>query len=254
MIWQLAWREFRLILSSPLSWLLLAVSQAVVGWWFLLLVEQYRTRYEALVIQVNSPMGVNDLVVMPYFGSVLLLAMLLLAAALMAMRLVAEERRSGSIQLLFAAPLGMTELVLGKYLAGLAFLVLVLLPWVLMPLALEPATVLDRGRLAAAGLGLFLLAALLVAVAIFASCMTRQPPLAAVITVAIGLLLLGINAGAVVVADHRDPILSYVSALTHYQPLVQGLVGTANLAYFLLLGAGFLFFAVRRLDALRLQA
>ncbi len=254
MIWQLAWREFRLILASPSSWLLLAVAQAGVGWWFLLLVEQYRTRYEPLVIQVNSPMGVNDLVIMPYFGSVLLLGLLLLAAALMAMRLVAEERRSGSIQLLFAAPVRMTELVLAKYLAGLGFLILVALPWVLMPLALEPATVLDRGRLLSSGLGLLLLSALLVAVAVYASCLSRQPPIAALLTMAIGLLLMGINAGAVVVADHSDPVLGYVSVLTHYQPLVQGLVNSANLAYFLLFSAGFLFFAVRRLDSLRLQA
>ncbi|MCC5860043.1 MAG: ABC transporter permease subunit [Ectothiorhodospiraceae bacterium] len=254
MILRLAWRELRQILLSPLSWIVLGVSQLVTGWWFLLLVEQYRTRYEAVVVQVNSPMGVNDLVVLPFFGSVLLLAMLLLGAALLAMRLMADERRSGSIQLLFSAPLRMSELVLGRYLAGFAFLVLLAIPWMLMPLSLEAGTVLDRGRLLSACLGLVLLAALLAAVAMYASCISRQPPLAALLTTVIGMVLLGIDAGARFMGGYPDALLAYLSALSHYEPLVQGVVGTGSLAYFLLFTTGFLVFSVRRLDALRMQA
>lgn len=253
MIPRLAWRELRLILLSPLAWLVMAASQLVTGWWFLLLVEQYRTRYEPVVVQVNSPMGVNDLVVLPFFGSVLLLAMLLLGAALMAMRLVAEERRSGSIQLLFAAPLRMSELVLGRYLAAFAFLVLLAVPWVLMPLSLEAGTVLDLGRLLSAGLGLVLLAGLFSAVAMYASCLSRQPAMAALLTVVFGLVLLGIDAGARFMGGYPDAVLAWLSALSHYEPLVQGVVASSSLAYFILLAAAFLIFSVRRLDALRLQ-
>ncbi len=253
MILRLDWREFRLIVLSPLAWLLMAASQLVTAWWFLLLVEQYRTRYEPVVVQVNSPMGVNDLVVLPFFGSVLLLAMLLLGAALMAMRLLAEERRSGGIQLLFAAPLRMTELVLGRYLAGLGFLLLLALPWLVMPLSLELGTVVDRGRLLSSGLGLVLLAALFAAIAMYASSLSAQPTVAALVTVVIGLMLLGVDAGARFMGDYPDAVLAWFSALNHYEPLVQGVVSTSNIAYFLLLSAGFLVFSVRRLDALRMQ-
>ncbi len=253
MIFRLAWRELRLILLSPLAWLLLAGSQLVTGWWFLLLVEQYRTRYEPVVVQVNSPMGVNDLVVLPFFGSVLLLAMLLLGAALMAMRLLAEERRSGSIQLLFAAPLHMSELVVGRYLAACVFLFVLTLPWLLMPLSLELGTVLDLGRVLSSALGLLLLACLFAAVAMYASSLSAQPTVAALLTVVICLVLLGIDAGARFMGGYPDAVLAWLSALNHYESLVQGIVSSSNVAYFLLLSAGFLVFSVRRLDALRLQ-
>ena len=254
MIAAIAWREFRLILLSPMAWVVLALGQGVMAWWFLLMVEQYRTHYEALVVRVNSPMGVNDLVLLPYFGSALLVGMLLLGMALMAMRLVAEEWRSGSLQLLYAAPVSMLEIAVGKYLAALGFLLLLVLPWVLMPLVLQQATVLDLGRLATAGIGVMMLAATLAAIALFASCLSMQPGLAAAISVGTALLLLGINTGVDAVAGRDDPLADYLAVLTHYQPMVQGVLRSVDLAYFGLLVTGFVGFSVRRLEVLRLQA
>ncbi len=250
----IAWRELRQILASPLAWIVMALAQGAAAWWFLLLVEQYRTHYEPLVVRVNSPMGVNDLVLQPFFGSALLIGMLLLGMALMAMRLVADERRTGSLQLLYAAPVAMHQIAAGKYLAALAFLTLLLLPWVLMPLTLHGATVLDFARLGTAFLALFLLAAVFAGIALFASTLSIQPGLAAAVAVAVALLLLGLNSGVDAIAGRDDPLADYLALLSHYQPLVQGMVSSMDIAYFLLLTVGFFGFAVHRLEILRLQA
>jgi ABC-2 type transport system permease protein len=254
MIGAIAWREFRQIMAAPMAWVVLGLAQAAAAWWFLLLVEQYRTRYESLVVRVNSPMGVNDLVLLPFFGSALLIGMLLLGMALMAMRLVAEERRSGSLQLLYASPVSMVQIALGKYFAALGFLLVLVLPWVLMPLVLQQATVLDFGRLASAGLGLTMLAAVFAAVALFASSVSLQPGLAAALSVAIAVALMGINSGVDAIAGQQDPLADHLSLLTHYEPLVQGVVSTVNLGFFTLVVIAFVGLAVRRLDVLRLQA
>jgi len=253
---RLAARELRLILLSPMAWLVLGITQLAGAWWFLLLVEQYRTYYEPLVIRANSPMGVNDLVVLPFFGSMLLLGALLLGAAVMAMRLLAEERRSGSLQLLYSSPLSMLDIVLGKYLAGFAFVALLALPWLLMPLSLGMATALDFGRLLSSFMGVLLLGGVLSAVALYASSLTLQPAIAAALTVGISVALMGLNTGtqALIEEGGQDALASYLGLLSHYEPLVQGLVSSTDIVYFLLLIVGFLGFTVRRLDALRMQS
>ncbi|QIT56837.1 ABC transporter permease subunit [Aquisalimonas sp. 2447] len=250
MTFSLAARELRMLFASPLPWIVLAVSQAVSAWWFLSLVEQFQAHYQPMLVRTNSPMGVTDLVLMPFFGSVVVLGMLLLAAALLAMRLLAEERRSGGLRLLYSSPISVTEMVLGKYLAALAFLLVLVATWLLMPLALMLGTELDLGRLAAAGLALLLLAATMASVALFASSITIQPPVAVVLTAGIMLALLGINA----VVDGDDPLTGYLALLPHYETLVQGRVVSTDIVYFLVLVTGFLGFTIKRLDGLRLQA
>lgn len=246
----LALRELRLLFTSPLPWIVLAVSQAVSAWWFLSLVEQFQTHYQPIVVRTNSPMGVTDLVLLPFFGSVVVLGMLLLAAALLAMRLLAEERRSGGLRLLYSSPLTVTEIVLGKYLAAMVFLLVLVLAWLAMPLSLLMGTELDLGRLAAGGLALVLLAASMASVALFASSITVQPPVAVVLTVGIMLALLGVDA----VVDGKDPLTAYLALLPHYETLVQGRVVSTDVVYFLLIVAGFIGFTIKRLDGLRLQA
>ena len=254
MVLRIAARELRLVLLSPMAWLVFAITQVMAAWWFLLLVEQYRSHYEPLVVRANSPMGLNDLVILPFFGSMLLLGALLLGAALMAMRMLAEERRSGSLQLLYSSPVRMLDIALGKYLAAFGFIVLLALPWLLMPASLAGATVLDVGRLLSAFLGVLLLGAALCSVAVFASSLTAQPAVAAALTVGIGVVLMGVNTGSGAITGQEDAVTDYLALLTHYEPMVQGVVRSSDVIYFLLLVIGFIGFTVRRLDALRLQS
>ena len=250
MITGLAGRELRLLFLSPLPWILLALGQLVSAWWFLSLVDQFQTTYQAELVQNNIPMGVTDLVLMPFFGSEVVLGMLLMAAALLAMRLVAEERRSGTIRLLYASPVSVTEIVLGKYFAAVAFLLLMMVSWLLMPAALLLGTEIDLGRLASAGLGLLLLGLAMAGMALLASTLTAQPAVAVALTVTAVLALRGID----IATDWNDPVTGYLALLPHYEALVQGQVVSVDIIYFLLLTAACLGFSIKRLDALRLQA
>lgn len=243
----LAGRELRLLFTSPLPWVLLALGQGVGGWWFLTLVERYQTDYQPVLAQTDTPLGVTDLVLLPFFGSYVLLAVLLLAAALLAMRLLAEEWRGSGWQLLYSAPLRITELVLGKYLAGLAFLAVMVLSWLLMPLALGFGSAVDLGRLAATGMALMLVAAAMAGAALFASSLVAQPAVAVALTAAILLALLGLETAI----GGNDVVTAYLALLPHYEALVRGPVVSVDAVYFLLLVAGFLAFAIKRLDAVR---
>jgi ABC-2 type transport system permease protein len=240
----IAARELRSLFVSPLAWVVLAVFQVLLAWLFLLRVEEFLTLQSRLSALEGAP-GITDLVVAPHLESAAVVAMLLMP--LLWMRLLAEEQRQGTLVLLFSAPIGLARIVLGKYLALLAVLGLLRLLALLMPLSLLLGGGLDLGKLAAGTLGLLLTLGALGAATLFAGSLTAQPAAAA--GAAYGLLLflwLARLAGS-----GEANLLAWVSPAQHLAPLLQGLVRSADLGYFVLVILGFLALTIRRLDGLR---
>ena len=120
MIRLIAAREWRGLFLSPLAWTLLAVTQALLAWIFIILVNDFQNAQGRLAGLEHVPAGVTDLVVAPLFR-VTAWALLLLTP-LLTMRLFSEERRTGTLDLLLSAPVSASQIVLGKYLGVLAFL------------------------------------------------------------------------------------------------------------------------------------
>ena len=177
---------------------------------------------------------------------------LLLITPLVTMRVLSEERRSGTISLLFSAPLSMTEIVIGQYLGVLSFFLILLALLALMPLSLLAGSELDMSKLAAGLLGLVLVVAAFTAIGVYMSALTEQPTVAAVTTFGLLLLLWIIDWAGNSQMDESNA-LAYLSLLRHYEPLLKGLFSSADVAYYLLIIALFLGFSIRRLDATRLQ-
>ncbi|MCB0074408.1 MAG: ABC transporter permease subunit, partial [Caldilineaceae bacterium] len=119
MIFAITARELRGFFLSPLAWTLLAVVQGLLAWIFLVLVDDFRDLQGRLAALDNAP-GVTDLVAAPLFR--VAAWMLLLLVPLLTMRLLSEERRTGTLDLLLSAPVGSAAIVLGKYLGAMLFL------------------------------------------------------------------------------------------------------------------------------------
>lgn len=249
MIRVIAAHELRGLFLSPLAWMLLAVTQALLAWLFIILVRDFQNAQGRLTGLENAP-GVTDLVVAPLF-QVTAWALLWLAP-LVTMRLFSEEQRTGTLDLLRSAPVSASQIVLGKYLGALLFLLSAVALVTLMPLALLAGATLDSGRLLAGVLGLSLLAASCAAAGLYLSSLTTQPLLAA--TATFGLLLAfwmvdaaGAGQGA------SSPIFTYLSLPRHHDALLRGLVRSEDVAYYLLFSGVFLGLTIRRLDNLRLR-
>lgn len=183
-------------------------------------------------------------------GALALLSLIYLP--LLAMNLLAEERRAGTLELLMTSPVGDGRLVLGKWLAAqlhfLLLLVLALLPKLLLMRYGEPAWTTLLVGLAGIGLmgGAFLALALLV------GSLTRSPLVAAGGGFALLLLLWMLGSYARPGASgFPGGLLQSLSALGHLSPLFAGLVDTADLAYFLVVTALGLELARRSLQGLR---
>ena len=252
MILTIAQRELKALFLSPLAWAILAVVQFIMGYIFLAHLELFVTQVQPRLVGLEGAPGVTDIVVAPLFNNAAII--LLLVVPMLTMRLVSEENRSGTLSLLFSAPLSMTEIILGKYLGLLAFLGVMLLMIALMPLSLLSGGALDLGKLASGVMGLGLLLAAFAAAGLFISTLTDQPVVAAVSTFGLLLLLWIIDwAGGAGAEDEMSGIFDYLSLLRHHETLLKGLFNSADIAYFLLFIFTFLVLSIRRLDSYRLQ-
>src|SRR5688572_2847784 len=119
MIFTIAGKELKTLFASPLAWVVLCVAQIAIGYAFLRRLDDFMQLQPQLASLANPP-GATELVAAPVFAIVATL--LLFAVPVLAMRLIAEERRNQTMVLLMSAPVSMTEIVLGKFFGLLAFL------------------------------------------------------------------------------------------------------------------------------------
>ncbi len=249
MIFTIASRELRSLFFSPLAWVMLAIVQLLMSYFFLIYIERYTQMQSSLAQMANAP-GVTEVIVAPFFDTVSVI--LLLVMPIITMRLLSEEYRNQTLPLLFSAPVSMTEIVLGKYCGILCFLGLMVLLLCAMPLSLALGTTLDAGLLLANIIGLLLLVAAFAAVGLYISALTAQPTIAAVGTFGALLLLWIIDAAATTGSDGTS-VLTYLSILKHYQSFLRGVFNSTDALYYLLFIATFIVLGIRRLDSHRLQ-
>ena len=246
MIFSIALRELRSMFLSPLAWTVLAVTQLVLAWSFFTQIDFFFGIQSQLATVPNAP-GVTDLVVMPTFEIASII--LLMVTPLLTMRLISEERRNGSIALLLSSPLSMTQIVLGKFIGIVLFMLIFIIMLSLMPLSLLMGTELDLGKLAAGMFALMLLLSAFSAAGLYLSSLTNNPVVAAISSFGLLLLLWIISSNA----GDTSNTLSQLSLLSHFAPMLRGLINTADVAYFILFIATFLLLTIRQMDSQRLQ-
>jgi ABC-2 type transport system permease protein len=245
----IAARELRSLFLSPLSWTVLAITQAFVAYAFLVKLELFLQLKPHLPGLPGAP-GLTAIVVAPALKAAGMV--MLLAAPLVTMRLVSEERRSGTLTLLLSAPVSMTDIVLGKFLGVMGFFGIVVLVILPTPLSLLAGGTLDFGLLASGLLGLMLLMTSFAAVGLFMSTLTSHPAVAAISTFGVLLALWNMDWAGTGAAEGVRPLFSYIAVTSHFNAMLQGVVDSADLVYYLLVVITFLVLAIRRMDGVRL--
>jgi gliding motility-associated transport system permease protein len=250
MILQIALRELRSLFLSPLAWIILGVIQAIMAWKFLGFIDTF-FELQAELIKIKNAPGVTDLVVAPLFDFSKIL--LLIICPLITMRLLSEEKQSGSLKLLLSSPISMTEIILGKYLGALIFFSIIIILIGIMPLTLLAATNLDMGKFASGMLGQFLSIAAFISLGLYMSSLSRQPVNAAAGTYGLLILFMIINIAGNATTQ-GDNLFNTVSITYHSVQMLRGIVNTADIAYFVLFSLGFILLSIRQLDSQRLQS
>lgn len=244
----IAARELRSLFLSPLAWTLLAILQLILSYLFINQVEKFASLQPRLLALEQAP-GLTEAVVPALFGNAGI--MLLLAAPLLTMRCICEERRNKTLPLLLSAPVSLADIVLGKFLGVFGLLLLVVVLVALMPLSLLAGGTLDFGRLFANVLALSLLAAAFTSAGLYMSCVSPHPAVAALSAFGVLMLLWLLDLNATL-SDLPNGWLAQLSLLRHFQNIQSGLLSTADISYFLAFCVGFLLLGIRHLSAERL--
>ena len=233
-------REFRAYFFSPLAYVvaaLLLLINGVVFWLIVSFLNDPRS-------QVGAPLELF------FGGTIYFWLILLFIAPVLTMRLLSEERRSGTIEVLMTAPVTEGQVVVGKYLASVLFYMFLWLPTVMYPLLLAYYSEVDWGPVVAGYLGVVGIGGLFLSIGLFASSLSRSQLVAAVLTFAMLIPLFTFGLLENLFSDEiLLRVLSYLNLWQHMDEFSKGIVDTRRLVYYISASVLFLFFSARALEA-----
>jgi ABC-2 type transport system permease protein len=244
-------RELAYYFQSPVAYAVIAVFLLLCGYFFYNLLGYFNL----MSIQVmQNPLQARTLsltasVLSPLFGNMSTILVLMLP--LVTMRLFAEERRSGSAELLFTYPISDAGIIAAKFLAAVTVLVVMLgmtVPYVaLLGLFTSP----EPGPVIAGYLGVLLMGVAFLAMGTFFSALGESQLIAAAMTFGCGLLLLVIGWITPFVTPAAAAVLDQLSIVHHLEGFARGVIDTNDLVFYANLTALFLFLCARALDSAR---
>ncbi len=225
----IASKEFKSYLASPMAYVVTGIFLAATGFFF-----------------GTSPSTYTETSINGFLQAGVI--MMLLFAPLLTMRLLAEERKLGTIELLLTAPIRDSEVILGKFLGSLYILTVMLALTLYYPLLLKIFGDPDMGPIVTGYIGLLLIGYTALAIGIFASSLTSNQIVAAVVAIGILLALYFVGFASTFLPKALGDVVSYFS-LSHYFPdFMSGIIDTRGIVYYLSITVLFLFLAVRSLE------
>jgi ABC-2 type transport system permease protein len=231
-------RELRAYFFSPLAYVILFFFLVVNG-----------VIFSVIVTSLSDPRSPAGPPLAFFFGGFFFWMLLLLITPVLTMRLISEELRSGSVEVLMTAPITEGQVVAGKYLAVLTFYASLWAPTLAYAGILAYNAKVDWGPVAAGYLGILGVGALLLSIGTFASAMTRSQLVAAFITIALVLLLFVLGLiDNLFTSEITKQTLGYLNLVGHMEDFAKGIVDTRRLVFYASASWFFLFLASRALE------
>ncbi len=246
-------KELRSYFASPIAYAVMSIFGLIFGWVFFNASRDFmRFGFQAQVMGQQTPMDVNDQVIRPLLGFASTITLFLVP--MITMRLFAEEKRTGTIELLLTSPVKDVEIILGKW-AGALLLYLCVLAMSMLNVALlfawgKP----DLKPVLVAYLGLALQGGCLLAVGTLISTMTRNQIIAGISTFFVCLLLWLLSWFTAYDSGAMALVLNYLSIVTHFENFAKGVVSMKDVVFYVSMIFFALFLTSRSLESLRWRA
>ncbi len=252
----IARKELNIYFATPIAYVMFTLFVVIGSYYFIQLVSQYELISKQLMMQQNQEMmsrlNFQDVIFRNLFS--FLGIILVFIVPFLTMRLIAEEKRARTMELLFTTPVTPMEIVFGKYLAALAILLCALGLTLLYPLLVEKfagQSGVEWRSVFLGYLGLFLLGGAFMSLGLFISALTDSQVVAALLTFVL-LLMIWIIGWAAQTADGvAKDLLQYIGAPSHLDSFSRGVVDLKDLVYFLSLIVLGLFATHRAVEAHR---
>ncbi|HEX9665975.1 MAG TPA: ABC transporter permease subunit [Thermodesulfobacteriota bacterium] len=221
-------KELKSYFASPIAFIILFVFLIISGIFFFLYLESFaQSQFDSRLQFVEEVISLNEFVIRPFFGTISVVLLLLIP--LITMRLIADERKSFTSELLFTSPIRITSIIIGKYLSSLLLFALMIILSAVYMLVLIKYGNPDLGPIFSGYLGLFLMGGSFLAVGLFASSLTENQMIAAVVS--FGILLVFWIMGAT--SNAGDSIFGYLSMINHFESFAKGVIEVKDIIYYL---------------------
>ena len=232
-------REWRAYFLSPLAYVILAAFLLMNGFIFAFIMNF-----------LNSPSAPKGQALVLLFTNTYFWIFNLFVVPIIAMRLFAEERRSGTLEMLLTSPVSEGTVVLGKFLGALGFFLTLWLPTLVYVAILRWNTRIEWGPVASAYLAVALLGSYFLSVGAFASTLTKNQIVAAIFSFA---MLIVIFSGGLLESAVNDPakreFFTYFNLWDHMEDFARGVVDSRRVVYYLSATAFFLFLTTVSISA-----
>lgn len=256
----IAGKETRIYLTTWTSYVLFGAFLMITAFFFQRLVIEFQFRaMQFMQMQAESAMeqmNLTDWVMGPLFMNIVVFFLFMLP--ILTMRLISEEKKGKTLELLMTTPVRPLEIVLGKYLSALTIMGIMLALTVVFPLLLQlyggtsgSNAPLDWRSIGVGYLGLFLLGAAFVAVGLFASSISESQIVAVIVGFAVLLMFYVIGLAARGQEGFWQHFFQYLSINTHLEGFVRGVVRIPDVVYYLSLCFAGLFLSFRVVEAQR---
>jgi ABC-2 type transport system permease protein len=243
-------KELKGYFASPIAYLLMAFFGLIFGFGFYTAARDFvRFSFQASMMGQSQPMSVNEQIIRPLVGFASTIALFLVP--MITMRLFAEEKRSGTIELLMTSPIKDIEIILGKWLGAM-----------LLYLCILGMSVLNFGMLFIWGkpdwkpvlvayLGLILQGGVLLAIGAFISTTTKNQIIAGGVTFFVCLLLWLLSWFTAFDSGATASVVSYLSIVTHFENFGKGVLDMKDIVFYCSMIFFALFITARSMESLR---
>ncbi|MGB6065033.1 MAG: ABC transporter permease subunit [Desulfomonilaceae bacterium] len=250
-LWAIFRKETANFFISPIAYTVIAIFLLVSGFFFWANVS-----FMSLVSlqAANNPMiaqriNLTDVVIRPLVQNMSIV--MLFVMPLLTMRLFSEEKKTGTIELLLTYPINDWAVLFGKYLAATLLLLVMLastLPFMALLFGIGSP---DPGTLLSCYLGLLFMGAAFMALGIFISSLTENQIIAAAVSFGSALLFWVLSWSSTLTGEKVGAVLRQLSILEHLESFNKGILALADVSFFLLFTAFFLFLTLRSLETNR---
>ncbi|MGC1372878.1 MAG: ABC transporter permease [Candidatus Sulfotelmatobacter sp.] len=249
-IWIICRKELHGYFVSPVAYLLLTMFALIFGFFFWNALGVFIIEGMEMQMRGQSfPMNINEQIIRPLLSNASVLGLFFIP--MITMRLFAEEKRTGTIELLVTSPIRDIEIIIGKWLAAL-----MLYSCMLVFTAINFAFLFRYGNpdwkpLALGYLGLLLQAGAFLAIGTFISTLTKNQIIAGAATFGVELILWVIGWVGEYETALWARVLSYLSVLTHFESFARGVLDSKDLVFYITVIFLGLFFTARSMESLR---
>ena len=245
----IAQREINAYFASPIAYVLIGFFALLFGWFYYVPLAYFVQQSGQMGMNPTQAMNINQMLVGPTLMNTTVIMLFLFP--LITMRTYAEEKRSGTIELLLTSPVTDVEIILGKFFGAMllyaAMLLVTMIHIGILFIFGDP----EWKPIATGYLGLLLMGGCFLSMGLFISSLTKNQIVAAMATFAVFLMLWVISWISTFVGPTMQSVLQYLSLTDHFDDFSRGIIDTKHLIYYLSFMAFGLFLTVKSVDSER---